>query len=800
MLIKGHYFVVLVVLLLVAKAGYTSEITDIIQPVTLVAGKQDTFLVSDFFYAKEYNLKFDVHPDIYLEYNENSNKILLKPRGGFEGPTAINFTLGSAVYQIPVLSTIGQKHRFSYTPKSKPERRMNLMGNFNNWNRNALPMQDEDGDGEYTVEVALEPGQYLHQFVFDDKEFYDPENPEKVDNGFGGFNSVINVPPKYDDIVFLHVLGFNHESGVLTLDFFYEQSGEHGKINKENLFALLDNQALLKETISTEEGEIQIKLPTKDLSGEKVVRLVVGKEGRASNMQTIRLFDGRPVGGSEFNNWQDAIIYSLMVDRFADGDRTNSLPVLHDSLSSKANYLGGDLAGIIAKIEAGYFKELGVNTLWISPVNENTNEAFREWPEPHRYFTGYHGYWPTHHQKVEDRFGDIELFKKLVATAHDNNMKVLIDFIANHTHKDHPYFRQHRDWFGTFELPDGRKNMRLWDEFRLTTWFEPFLPSFDYINSKAAVDSMTDNAIWWLTEMKLDGFRHDAVKHVPNSFWRTLTRKIYEQVEIPEKRRVLQIGETFGSYGMMKSYINPGQLNSQFNFNLYDVALAVFLNADGSFKTLAGELEKSLSTYGTQNLMGNVMSSHDKTRYMSYVDNDIALNSSDSEEIGWNDPPVVDNAISYKKAMLYYAYMFAIPGLPVIYYGDEFGMTGAADPDNRRMMRFGDQLNKSETEMLGKVSSLTKLREQHSALRYGDFQSLVATESIFVLLRSDMHERVLVAINKSEVRQEVNVSLQTVYGSKTAINLLDGNVIPIARNQLSLKLPALSYKYFLISN
>ena len=68
------------------------------------------------------------------------------------------------------------------------------------------------------------------------------------------------------------------------------------------------------------------------------------------------------------------------------------------------------------------------------------------------------------------------------------------------------YFKQHRDWFGHLELPDGRLNLRLWDEFRLTTWFEPFMPSFDFIHSKAAVDAVTSDAIWWLKNTGADGF------------------------------------------------------------------------------------------------------------------------------------------------------------------------------------------------------------------------------------------------------------------------------------------------------
>ncbi|MCK7525308.1 MAG: alpha-amylase family glycosyl hydrolase [Ignavibacteriales bacterium] len=90
--------------------------------------------------------------------------------------------------------------------------------------------------------------------------------------------------------------------------------------------------------------------------------------------------------------------------------------------------------------------------------------------------------------------------------------------------------------------------------------------------------------------------------------------------------------------------------------------------------------------------MGNIMDSHDKIRYMAYADGDLEINDGRAGDVAWNNPPKVDNPSSYEKLKLHLAYLLTIPGVPIIYYGDEIGMTGAADPDNRRMMRFGNQL------------------------------------------------------------------------------------------------------------
>jgi glycosidase len=521
--------------------------------------------------------------------------------------------------------------------------------------------------------------------------------------------------------------------------------------------------------------------------------VAISINGKATSFQTLRLDNGSPIGKELSNNWGDAIIYSIMIDRFNDGDTTNNNPVEHPELSFKANYQGGDLQGIIDKLEEGYFDALGVNTFWISPIVDNTNNAYQEFPPPHRYFTGYHGYWPVSEVDVEEHFGDMQLAKKFVGTAHNRGMNVLLDYIANHIHQEHPFWEEHRNWFGVLELPDGRKNLRLFDEQRLTTWFEPYMPSFDYEGSDEALQLMTDNAVWWLKETGADGFRHDAVKHVPNKFWRTLTNKIKQEIEIPGNKIVYQMGETFGGIDLISSYVNNGQLSSQFNFNLYDVAQPVFLNDDNSFELLDLQMQKTFSVYGVNHLMANIMDSHDKIRYMAYADGDIEINSNLAKELGWNDPPKVDNPSSYKKLQLHMAYILTIPGVPVIYYGDEIGMTGAADPDNRRMMRFDNDLNILEKENLKEISKLVHFRKNHSALRQGDFFTLLADNHCYAYFRSDMNERVLVVLNKSEEKQEVQLNIPPMYNLTEAVNLSDGNTYEIINDDLILDVPAIDW-------
>jgi glycosidase len=304
---------------------------------------------------------------------------------------------------------------------------------------------------------------------------------------------------------------------------------------------------------------------------------------------------------------------------------------------------------------------------------------------------------------------------------------------------------------------------------------------------------MTDNAVWWLKVTGADGFRHDAVKHVPNEYWRLLTSKLKREISIPEKKDIYQIGETFGGIDLIASYVNNGQLNGQFNFNLYDVAIPTFLDENASFKLLDYQMQKSFQVFGYNNLMGNIMDSHDKIRYMAYADGDLEINDGRAIEIGWTNPPQVDDPKSYDKLKLHLAYLLTIPGIPIIYYGDEIGMTGAADPDNRRMMRFDDELNEYEKQTLKDVSKLIHIRKEHSALRYGDFLTLQADENIYAYLRSDMNERILTIVNKNTNEQKISFNLPGMYKLVKAKNLVSGNEFEIKNNTLDITVKGTGY-------
>ena len=768
--------------------GCRSEpVKDLINPVRLASGITDTLSLDELYYARTYHPSLKQSNHLSVETDQTQNLLICTPEPGFSGVTFIRLE----IVDIPVIVETKNKINFRFRPPVRAQA-VYVMGTFNSWNRTSDPLSDTDGDGIFETTLSLDEGVYEYQFVYDKVEVWDKQNPDKIDNGFGGYNSLLRVTRgNKENIPYLYYYQ-GQQTSKITIAI---NSGS--ATTDLNLYMLLDNHLLSKEIWSLNGHTVQIDLSLLPSQGRHCLRIIADLQGNAGNILHIWLNDGQPLPDDIFI-WQDAIIYSLMTDRFFDGDSNNNRPVNNPQLDERANFQGGDFSGIINKLNDGYFKDLGINTIWISPVTRTTNKAYQEWPEPKRYYSGYHGYWPVRSDSTEPRFGTMNQFKEIVHIAHDQNIKVLLDFISNHVHIEHPYYHDHPDWFGTMKLPDGTLNIRLWEAYRLTTWFDTFLPSFDYISSRQALETMTDNALFWLKETRIDGFRHDATKHVPYIFWKRLNRKIKANITPERELPVYQIGETFGGHDLIKSYVNNGMLDAQFNFDQFFTARRVFVERRSDFKDLALALEKSLVIYGDNHLMGNIMDSHDQARMIAMLEGDLSL-ADDALQRAWQDPPVmVDDTISYRKARVFLTYLLTIPGIPIIYYGDEIGMTGAGDPDNRRMMRFDNACTAQERNQFVKVKQLIRVRKNNSSLRRGDYLTLMADKDLFAYSRGDLSQRIVVVLYKGDKYKNITLKLPEWIGTGSLKSLLDREEVEIKNNEVSIGLLPWSARVYVI--
>jgi cyclomaltodextrinase / maltogenic alpha-amylase / neopullulanase len=682
-------------------------------------------------------------------------------------------------YSIPCRRTDKIDYKFTFDAQGAPYDKVQIAGQMNDWTASATPNLKLNDKGLYEVTLNLSPGTYLYQLALDGVQNHDPNNPNKVDNGYGKFNSIMQVAGKNDKFPRLYTERFSSKTIWLSVE-----------NRAKEVFVYWQNFQLPARFIDSGSDEITFDIPAEARKlNRSFIRVWASNKYGVSNDLLIPLENGQVLTKAKDltrSDKQAQIIYFMLVDRFMNGDKSNDHPMNRPDVNHKVDYWGGDLAGLQQKIEDGYFEKLGANTLWISPLNQNPTTPYGYYAPAKTKFSGYHGYWPVSSSKVDFRFGTNKEFKNLAGVAHKNKINVLLDYVAHHVHNEHPFYKQHPEYTTSLYLPDGTLNTERWDDYRLTTWFDTFMPTLDLSNPKV-VDMMTDSAMLWLKEFNLDGFRHDACKHITEQFWRELTLKIKKQ---NQGKSLYQIGETYGSPKLIASYLTTGMLDGQFDFNVYDVANTTFAGVGGSnLQQVQTILNSSLYTYGGHNLMGNISGNHDKPRFMALASGDLKFGE-DSKAAGWNRVIGITDSTAYDKLLLMHTFNLTIPGIPVIYYGDEIGLTGANDPDCRRMMRF-DGWNNREAKLWKSVSTLAHLRTSNPVLVYGDFINIKTTDDSWVYARKYFDKEAIVVINNSAKAKTIEVSLPTSLKSSTFESTFKRH-FTVYNGKLKIELPAYS--------
>ena len=678
-------------------------------------------------------------------------------------------------YAIIILFDKKVEYTFQFNPKGKQYKSVQLAGNLNSW----TPSENfilQDNVWEFKIKLA--PGKYHYQLVIDEEWILDPGNPVKESNNIGGFNSVLNIE---DPSV--------NSPKLLTSSYSEDQISIQLTGNTNSIIALWDNFNIPTEVW---DDKIQISIPEiAKTRGRSFIRVWASNENGYSNDIIVPLNYGKVISNiSEIKRTDkhSQVLYFMLVDRFNNGNKEIDDPVNDPDIAEKANYMGGDIEGITQKVKDGYFSDLGISMIWLSPITQNPLQGFVEYPAPHRKYSGYHGYWPITLTTVDHRFGTSDDLHQLVNSTHENNMNIILDFVSNHVHEQNNVYQTHPEWATVLDLPDGRKNIRIWDEQRLTTWFDTFLPTLNF-DIPEVEDLMSDSAKFWIDEFNIDGFRHDATKHIPTPYWRTLTKKLRNQTD---REFIFQIGETFGSRELIRSYVGTDMLDGQFDFNLYFDMRNNFAQESEPLSNLTASLKESLKYYGHHSLMGNITSNHDLPRFISFASGALKFDE-DDKEAGWNrDIQVIDTA-GYYKLLQVTTFINTIPGIPVIYYGDEIGMPGAGDPDNRRPMKF-DNLTKFEKLVRDNTSKIIKLRRNNLELIYGDILILQSDENTLVYARKYFDEVSIIAFNKGNKEKEITINLpESLNYNNWNINFENSYTIN-SENQLIINVNAFSYE------
>jgi glycosidase len=505
----------------------------------------------------------------------------------------------------------------------------------------------------------------------------------------------------------------------------------------------------------------------------------------------------------------DDVIYLIMPDRFANGDPTNDEPAdapgSHDRTNPRA-YHGGDLRGVQNHLT--YLKDLGVTTLWLTPVVKNGAAQ------------DYHGYGAVDLYAIDPHLGSLQDYRELVAAAHKEKIKIFFDAVPNHVGPLNPWVRNPPlpDWFhGTkqhhldsfsplrrtfYGKPEGQAETNdpfeslidphapAWMKRNLTEgWFFGILPDMNTENP-VVEEYLLENSLWWAEISGLDGYRVDTFPYVGRKFWaywHAGLRRFYPNLTT--------IGEVFHPDPTVTSFFVGGVrrydgidsgLSTVFDFPMFFTLREVLLR-NAPVGRIADVLRHD-ALYPRPDLLVPFFANHDVPRFAS-------------AEGG-----------SSAKLKLAFGLTLTLRGIPQLYYGDEIGMAGGDDPDNRRDFPGGwtEDTNsafaeagrtREQQEIFSYVQELLRIRREHEALRGGQLWHLASDENSYVFLRASAEERLVVAFNRADKMRDLKIPLQgtPAQDAKSVSLLRGGGKAELAGSELRLSLPAESISIFSVN-
>ncbi|MGB1766561.1 MAG: alpha-amylase family glycosyl hydrolase, partial [Poseidonia sp.] len=597
----------------------------------------------------------------------------------------------------------------------------------------STPLEMNLTNGVWTVDLDVPEGLYCYKFVVDGTYLFDPTNPERVycDDIE---NSLLRVDdhlrPHYSANIVgdeLHVVYHAGSSGA-------SHDGTPAALSGATWDAVSSTWAL--DLTQLEDGKHSLLIDGFDVEGNPAYDLLV-PFWRGPHASFV---------------WEDALIYMIMTDRFVNANLSND--GVATGAAQGADWQGGDFAGVTEKIQSGYFADLGVNALWLTPFNTAANGTGKAADGVHD-VAAFHGYWPTEARGVEPRLGTPDELHAMVDAAHDAGMRVMMDFVVNHVHEDHEYFEAHPEWFNTGCIC-GQANCD-WTEHRLDCQFTAYMPDVNWKNRNASEQFIAD-ALWWMETFDLDGARIDAVKHVENLAVSNLVAQINERFETVGTDVYLK-GETAmgwsghsleanqAQYDAINAYMGPDGLDGQADFVLYHAVVDnVFVSGNENYQHLDYWTNRSQDQYTAGSLMVPYVGSHDVSRLTSRADTGTGDAYNQWAEDGLPGQP--GDVSAYHAALQAYGWLLTTPGAPLLYYGDEYGEYGGADPDNRHMYRNESGWNDNEAALFENISALGQLRLESVALRQGEYSTRLAMPNLLAYNMTHNEQTMTVVLNR----------------------------------------------------
>ncbi len=712
------------------------------------------------------------------EGNNTNSVLTLTAQGNTSAATQTATTSGNAD-KVVVLTPDKVKdadtvsHLFTYRADKKLDS-VTVAGQFNGWNSNGNPLTVGADGLTWSGNVPLVPGSYQYKFVVNgDTWIVDPGASRRFTEASGNVNSLLVVAPSdYDHPASptdgqTTLSALRHEQSVpfLNLDrgkLSFSLRTRTGDLREVRLVVgarrlpmkLVRSDELFSfyQTQLPWDGKTDLSYRFELLDGSRME--LFGANGLAEPSKPFQLvaknFKPFVVPG-----WVErTVFYQIFPDRFENGDKTNDPQnvVAWNSTPTGDSRFGGDIAGVQKHLS--YLQELGISGVYFNPIFKS--------PSNHRYDA-------QDYRQIDPAFGTNAQFAALTREMQKRDIRTVMDFVFNHTATTFAPFADvrakgaaspFRDWFFIKSFPvrvQNPPNYVGWGGFST-------MPKLNLMNPQTG-DYMLDLVNFWKGEVPLAGLRLDVADEVDIRFWRQLRTRVKGL-----DPQMWIVGERWSD---ASPWLRGDQWDGAMNYPFLFANVDFFAQDKTSPSEFTRRLMEIYNAYPPQvsRDMLNLLSSHDTPRFLTVAHNDTRLQQ------------------------LAATLQFTWPGAPSIYYGEEIGMQGGVDPDNRRGMQWNRATN--DNPMLRFYKQLIALRSRNRVLQGGDPAILLANDDAKTLAYSRTlgDDVAVVAFNRSDKTQTLVIPLtQSAALSKARgfFDALGGEKFPPGAASLTVKLAPLS--------
>lgn len=625
--------------------------------------------------------------------------------------------------------------------------------------------------------TGVSTGDYYYYYVVDGTEELDAFNSEKADYSgqecsvchFKKANvsveaSLSQYAMDYNDNNVLSVKLTAKDGEGLETSEIAAITADLSELGLNREFAI--DPTLMEGTISclntVAAGEKTIPVTVKDIYGNVYTT--------ATNVTVTE----RKKSAGDFD-WDEAVIYFAVTDRFFDGDASNNdaygVGDYNTGEKGGSSYHGGDFAGLNQKLD--YLKDLGVNTIWITPIVENITEDQHDNKTDTATY-GYHGYWASDFTKLNKHLGTEQQFKALLDAAHSKGMKIMVDVVLNHAgYGTEKYFNS------ILTDADGNSISMIRDSNNTISGDDKYdslsdLPDF-VTENKAVTDQLVTWQTEWMSKYSIDYYRVDTVKHVETTTWEAFKNSLTKVN--PDFK---MIGEYSGAgYANNAGELGTGSMDALLDFDFNDFAQKF---VTGDISGVESSLQKRNGAINNTATMGSFLSSHDEDTLQYKLVNESKI----SEEEAYNLMKVAATL------------QITAKGQPVLYYGEEIGQGGANNwplQTNRRDFDW-TELEKQKADsnsIYNHYKTMLAIRNAYTDVFARGNRSTAAVsdaDGYEVISRSYGNSTLYVGMNVKEAEKEVVIPVAESAGTVLK-NLYDGKTYTVSADQnVSVTIPA----------